>query len=253
MNPTRVEGAAILIVDDNDFNRDGLALYLRGQGYVTLEAADAATAYEVAATHRPAGAVVDIVIPTAPGSRAEIGQSVGVQLVRRLKALMPAMGVVIFSAYEDRGGEIWALIREGTRGVAYVLKGSRPERLLQALSDTCAGHIILDGDAASGKPQLIRELRARLSPSERPWVEQAARLMPSLTAREEEVALQLASSHNTQGLIESLDISQKTVEAHISRVYEKLGLNDVDRVAPTLRKATLLAKAYILYDLSRPV
>ena len=53
----------VLIADDNDFNRDGLALYLRGYGYQTLEAGDAETAYELAAAHRPDSAVV---APSSP-------------------------------------------------------------------------------------------------------------------------------------------------------------------------------------------
>ena len=134
----------------------------------------------------------------------------------RLKALDPALGVVIFSAYEDRGGEIGALIREGVRGIAYVLKGSRPERLRQALDDTRAGHVILDGDAAAGKPQLVQELRDHLSPLERPWVERAVRLMPTLSPREQDVARRLAASHNIQGLVALLGISQKTVEHHVA-------------------------------------
>ncbi|MCW5864208.1 MAG: response regulator transcription factor [Anaerolineae bacterium] len=245
------EPCVVLVVDDNDFNRDGVALYLRSLGMTTLEAGDEATAYAIAVTERPGAAVVDIVIPTTPGERAYIDRSVGVHLVRRLKALDPAMGIVLFSAYEDRGAEIWELIREGARGIAYMLKGSRPERLRQALEDTRAGHVILDGDAAAGKPQLIRELRARLTPAERPWVERAVRLMPTLSAREDDVARRLAASHNNQGLVEEMGISAKTVEHHISAIYDKLGLAEVDTAAPTLRKATLLAKAYVLYDLTR--
>ncbi len=245
------EPYTVLVVDDNDFNRYGVVLYLHSIGLTTLEAGDEATAYAIAAAERPGAAVVDIVIPTTPGERGQIEHSVGVQLARRLKALDPVMGIVLFSAYEDRGTEIWELIREGARGVAYMLKGSRPERLRQALENTRAGHVILDGDAAAGKPQLIRELRARLSPAERPWVERAVRLMPTLSAREDSVARWLAASHNIQGLVEELGISAKTVEHHISAIYEKLGLAEVDAAAPTLRKATLLAKAYVLYDLMR--
>ena len=251
MTPSDDNTHLVLIVDDNDFNRDGLALYLRGYGYRTLEAGDATTAYDLAAAHRPDSAVVDIVIPETPGGPTQIGRSVGVALARCLKALDPAMGVVLFSAYEDRGGEIWELIREGVHGLAYVLKGSRPERLRQALDDVRAGHVILDGDAAVGKPQLVQELRDYLSPMERPWVERAVRLMPTLSPREEDVVRRLAASHNTQGIIEMLGISQKTVEHHVRSLYDKLGLSDVDTVAPTLRKATLLAKACMLYDLTR--
>jgi len=241
----------VLIADDNDFNRDGLALYLRGYGYRTLEASDEETAYELAAAHRPDSAVLDIVMPAAPGGLAQISRSAGVDLARRLKALDPAMGVVLFSAYEDRGGEIWELIREGVHGLAYVLKGSRPERLRQALDDVRAGHVILDGDAAAGKSQLVEELRAHLSPAERPWVERAVRLLPTLSPREEDVVRRLAASHNTQGIVEMLGISHKTVEHHVRSLYDKLGLSDADMAAPTLRKATLLAKAYMIYDLTR--
>jgi len=116
----------VLIVDDNDFNRDGLALYLRNYGYATLEAGDEASAFALAEAHHPDSAVVDIVIPTEPEGVAQIGRSVGVGLARRLKALDPAMGVVIFSAYEDRGGEIWELIREDVRGVAAGRHSRRP-------------------------------------------------------------------------------------------------------------------------------
>ena len=75
--------------------------------------------------------------------------------------------------------------------------------------------------------------------------------MPTLSAREDDVARRLAASHNNQGLVEEMGISAKTVEHHISAIYDKLGLAEVDTAAPTLRKATLLAKAYVLYDLTR--
>ena len=135
--------------------------------------------------------------------------------------------------------------------MAYVLKGSRPERLRQALDDARAGHVVLDGDAATGKSHLVEELRAHLSPADRPWVERAVRLLPTLSPREEDVVRRLAASHNTQGIVETLGISHKTVEHHVRNLYDKLGLSDADTAAPTLRKATLLAKACMIYDLTR--
>jgi len=250
MTDTSGGGACVLVVDDNDFNRVGLGLYLRGHEYTTVEAGDEATAFALAAAHRPAAAVVDIVIPTMPDGKAYTSQSVGLRLVRRLKELDPTMGIVIFSAYEDRGGEIWDLIREGARGVAYMLKGSRPERLLAALGEVRAGQVTLDGDAGANKPQLAAEIRARLTPAERRWVEEAVRLMPLLSPRELDVARRLAGSHNRQGLVDGLGITAKTVDNHINRLYEKLGLGDLETAAPTLRKSALLAKACMLYDLT---
>ena len=79
----------VLIVDDNDFNRDGLVLYLQNSGYATLEAADAAAAYALAETHHPDSAVVDIVIPAVPGGPAQIAYSVGVEPVSYTHLTLP--------------------------------------------------------------------------------------------------------------------------------------------------------------------
>jgi DNA-binding NarL/FixJ family response regulator len=240
----------VLIVDDNEFNRDGVALYLRSLGFRTVEAGDEAEALTLAEATHPWAAVVDIVIPKNEESKALTSESVGLNLVRRLKIMDPMLGIVIFSAYEDRSSQVWELVREGVRGVAYLLKGNRPEKLLQALYDTVAGRVILDVNGAITRNELIRDIRAHLTPAERPWVERAVQFIPLLSPREWDIASRLANSQNNQGISEVLGIKSKTVENHISRVYDKLGLGELENDAPTLRKSLLLAKAFMIYDLS---
>lgn len=249
--PTTDNGR-VLIVDDDTFNRDGINMYLTKRGYTVFEAGDEAAAYALAEKHQPVTAVVDIVIPPHARARANIDKSVGLHLVRRLKELNPQMGIVVFSAHEDRGAEVWELVRDGHRGIAYLFKGIRPERMLQALQDTAAGHVILDGIAAASRPKLAEEIHRRLSPEERPWVDMAVMLLPTLTEREQQVALRLAFSQNITGISIALGITQKTVENHISRVYDKLGLSAVDERAPQLRKSSLLGKACMIFDLGNP-
>lgn len=248
---TDVPVTHVLVVDDDAFNRKGLNLYLSNHGYTVLETGVETEAIALAEQYQPQAAVIDIVIPANPSSRANINKSVGIGLVRKLKQLNPNMGIVVFSAHEDRGAEVWELIRDGQRGIAYLFKGIRPERLLQALRDTTNGQVILDGISPSGRPKLAEEILIRLTPEERPWVEKAVVLLPTLTEREWEVALRLAFSQNTSGIANALDIAYKTVENHVGRVYSKLGLNDVDERAPQLRKSFLLAKACMIYDLAR--
>ncbi len=240
----------VLVVDDDTFNRDGIHLYLTNHGYVVYEAGDEATAFAAAGQYMPTAAVVDIVIPPTAHARANIERSVGIQLVRRLKELNPQMGVVVFSAHEDRGNEIWELVRDGMRGIAYLFKGIRPERLLEALRDTIAGHVILDGISAESRPGLSQEILNRLSPAERPWVFRAVALLSTLSSREREIALRLAFSQTNLGIATALGISTKTVENHVSHVYGKLGFDELDLRAPHLRKSSLLAKAYMIYDLA---
>lgn len=239
----------ILVVDDNAFNREGVVLYLNSLNMRVVEAGDQATAYKRAVSERPVAAVVDIVIPASPNKRAQTSESNGLSLVRSLKTLDPTMGIVIFSAYEDRGSEIWSMVREGMRGVAYLLKGTRPERLANAIELCIGGQVLIEPDVLSNPAQLAQEMGALLTPEERPWVERAVSLIPSLTERERDVANRIAASHNNQGIALALGLSQRTVENYVTIVYGKLQLNEVDRSAPALRKAMLLAKACMLYEL----
>lgn len=244
------ENRTILVVDDNRFNRNGVVLYLESVGYATCQAGDARSAYEMAVFKRPIGAIIDIVIPVDKDSVADLGENMGLTLVAQLKQLNPAMGIVVFSAYDDRSREIWSFVRHGTRGLAYMLKGGQPEQLLDALQEAMAGNVILDPNALTNTRHLEDEIRHQMTAEERPWVEHAADLLPILSSRELEIAKLLANSQNVSGIADSLGIAQSTVETHVTSVYSKLDLAFVDRQAPSLRKSTLLAKAFMLYELS---
>jgi len=241
----------VLIIDDDVFNRSGINTYLTRHGYTVMEAGDEETALLLAGEHKPHAAIVDIVIPSTPYAPTNSNRSVGIQLARHLKRLDPGMGIVIFSAYVDRGAEVREMVREGARGIAYLKKGVRPERILRALKDTISGRLVLDGITAGTKAKFAQEFLDQLTPEERPWIEKAILLVPTLTDREWEIALRRASSQNIAGIAISLGITSKTVENHITHIYEKLGLDHVDRRAPTLQKSSLLAKACMLYDLTK--
>lgn len=248
-----VEGPRkILLVDDNSFNRDGVRLYLESHDFVVLEAGDLAGAYALAEAERPWAAIVDIVIPATAGGKTHINRSVGLDLARRLKNLNPAMGIVVFSAHEDRGGAVWDQVRDGVRGIAYLLKGVRPERLLDAIHGTAEGAVILEGIAPTNRRELGEEILDRLSAEERPWVIRAVILIGNLSPQEYRIGLRITASQTNQGIASALGISGKTVEAHIGKLYRKLGLSEVDELAPALRKAALLAKAFMVDQLQNP-
>ena len=120
--------ASVLIVDDDAFNREGMHLYLTRHGFAVAEAGDEATALALARQQRFDIAVLDIAIPQHPNQRAHSTHSTGIRLARRLKQHDPRIGIVLFSAYEDRGQEVLKLMEEvGTSGLAYVLKGCAPD------------------------------------------------------------------------------------------------------------------------------
>lgn len=243
--------AKILIIDDDIFNRDGLRLYLKHQGFEILEAGDAATAYQVATAQQPDVAIIDIVIPTAPRASLQMSRSTGIRLARQLKKAIPSLGIVFFSAHEDRGSEVWEMVQEGTRGLVYKLKGCRPGALLQAIHEAMAGHVLIDSEVLTNPRSLVDELLERLTADERPWVESAVACLDRLTPREQDIAHRLAASHTTQGIARSLGIAPKTVENHIGHIYSKLELSNLTGKDTSLRKVMILAKACMVNDLLR--
>jgi DNA-binding NarL/FixJ family response regulator len=239
----------ILLVDDDEFNREGVRLYLTKNNFEIVEAGDEATAWQEAVEHQPAAAIVDISIPPDPETPSSPAHNGGVQLAHRLKQSYPAMGVILFSAYEDRGREILSLIQAGKRGIGYKLKGSQPKALLAAIHDVLAGRVVLDPEVQVNRRSAADELRAQLTPDERAWVERVLENLGTLTPREQDVAQRLAASHNTDGIAQALNVTPKTAENYIGHVYDKLGLADMKREAPHLRQVVILAKACLIHDL----
>ncbi len=141
------------------------------------------------------------------------------------------------------------MVREGTRGLAYKLKGSQPAALLAAIHDVMSGRVVIDPEVHANRRALADELLKRLTADERGWVEIAVASFTQLTPREAEIAHRLAASHNTEGIARALSLSTKTTENYITHVYDKLGLNEMSQAAPHLRKVVVLAKACMINDL----
>jgi DNA-binding NarL/FixJ family response regulator len=241
----------ILLVDDDAFNREGIRLYLQREGMDVVEAGDEAAAWEVARTQTLDAAVIDISIPADGGSPSKVSNSYGIRLANRIKQTSPAVGIVLFSAYGDRGSEIMDMIRDGIRGLAYKLKGNQPSALLAAIQEVIAGRVVIDPEVHANKQGLAEELIKRLTPEEGYWVKIAATNFSLLTPREMEIAQRLAASHNTEGISQALSVSSKTTENYITHIYDKLGLNNIAQEAPHLRKVVILAKACMVNDLRK--
>lgn len=239
----------ILLVDDDTFNREGMRLYLAREGLEIVEAGDEAAAWQAAQAQRFDAAIIDISIPADKHTPLRASNSLGIQLAGRIKRAYPATGVVLFSAYGDRGGEIFDMVRAGARGVAYKLKGTQPAALLAAIHDTIAGRVVIDPEVRANPRGLADEMISSLTDDEREWVERAVENFRHLTPRETEIAERLAASHNTEGIAQALVLSNKTTENYITHIYEKLGLADIAREAPHLRKILILAKAFMVHDL----
>jgi DNA-binding NarL/FixJ family response regulator len=199
----------VLIVDDNLLVRSGLASLLTGvQVDVVASVADPGEALQAVALERPDAAIVDIRMP--PNFADE-----GLVLAQQMRRQLPAVAVLVLSQYLE-SSYAFRLLADNPGSVGYLLKDrlSSASTLLDALHRVVAGECVVD-------PEIVRRLFRK--PSNRGP-------LGELTERETEVLSLMAEGHSNQALSHLLNLSSKTVEAHIGHLFGKLGLNEDDDV-----------------------
>lgn len=234
----------VLILDDDTANLDGMRGSLERNGMTVFPASTVAQAWEILASRAIDVAVLDIVIWQERAADAMVGA--GIELAKRLRQERPHIGLVFRSAYTHYVSAIQQFIKDGHGGVAYLFKGGdRPGALADAVRLVARGGVQIDPNIAGAAHSLAETVLKTLSPTEQALVEQVMSHFHELSAREVEVLQNLAWSR--RAISESLVISERTVDRHISSIYDKLGLTQADQ--PDLRQDVVLAKAYLVHQL----
>ena len=129
----------------------------------------------------------------------------GVECVRKLKALLPAVQIVMLTVYEDPD-QIYNALSAGAMG--YLLKQTPPAELLDAIRD-------VHGGGAPMSSQIARKVVKSFQGA-------PADVAEGLSAREREVLDYLAQGYLIKEIGEKLGIGFDTVRTYIRRIYEKL-------------------------------
>ena len=207
----------VLIVDDHPIVHDGVSAVLRAETdiRVTGSAGTTSQALEQIGADPPDVVLLDLRLP---------GED-GLDGVRRIAALDPAVRVIIFTAY-DADEHVFAAIRAGAKG--YVLKGSPAQDLVRAIRQVHAGDSYLS-------PAIGAKLARHVS---------APRSMKGLlTPRELSVLRLVAAGQSNQQIAESLGITERTVKFHVTSIFNKLGAdNRAQAVALAGRRGLLPAE-----------
>jgi DNA-binding NarL/FixJ family response regulator len=194
----------VLVVDDHPVLRGGLAELLGQADGVELAglAADGTAGVELAVDERPDVVLMDLEMPGVDG----------IEATRRIRSSLPETQVVVLTSFSDRD-RILAALDAGAAG--YLLKDAEPEELLRGVHAAAAGDAPLAPRAASALLEERRETR----PS------------AELTPREREVLLMVAEGLPNKLIARRLEISEGTVKAHLTRVFERIGVTDRTQAA----------------------
>jgi DNA-binding NarL/FixJ family response regulator len=194
----------VLIVDDHAIVRTGLYQLLTTTD--DLEPVGGATngeqAVAMAAELHPDVVVMDLSMPDTDGIAA----------TRRIVEENPQTHVLVLTLFSDRN-RILAAVDAGAEG--YLLKESATEEILTGIRQLVVGGSPLD-------PKAARELvTSRREPPEE----------IKLTTREQQVLRMLGAGLSNQAIARKLGITVRTVKAHLTSIFQSLGVTDRTQAA----------------------
>lgn len=185
----------ILIADDHPVMRDGLraAIESAPDMQVAGEAGDGVESIECFREQRPDVAVLDLQMPRMDG----------LQAIAAIRGEFPDARIVILTTYPGDARVKQAL----TLGaMAYLLKSSTRDDILQAIRGAALGRRVVVGEIA-------REVASHVDAD-------------MLTAKELAVLRLVATGHGNRRIAELLCVSEDTVKARLKNITAKLGAAD---------------------------
>ena len=209
-----LERIRVLVVDDDALVRAGLSMLLAGAEDIEIvaEATDGSEVAQAVAEHRPSVVLMDIRMPRMDGLAA----------TELLRAQEDAAEVIVLTTFEADDYVLRAL-RAGASG--FLLKDTPPADIVRAVRAVAAGEPMLS-------PTVTRQLIGHLTDTEGGERQRHARQqLDRLTAREREVAVAIGLGKSNAEISRDLYMSVATVKAYVSRVLEKLELNNRVQIA----------------------
>jgi DNA-binding NarL/FixJ family response regulator len=189
----------VVVADDHTIVRNGLVQLLGSDpGLEVVGAAgDGESAVALCLEQRPDVALMDLSMPGMGG----------VEATRLIMEQASGVQVVVLTSFADRERVLDAL---NAGAIGYLLKDAEPEELIRAIHAAARGESPLDPRAA----------RTVLSAQQTPGPAQL------LTERERQVLALVAEGLPNKQIGRRLEISEKTVKAHLTSAFRAIGVDD---------------------------
>ena len=194
------ETLSVLVVDDHPVVRMGVSMMLAAEsGFrVVGEASSCAEGWRMLLELRPDVVVVDLMLQDGTAC----------DLMQKLQAKGLAAQIVVYSAHTGEAKVLEAL-RAGASG--YIVKGSKQQRLIDAIHTVAGGGSYLDPAIASQVMGRLGRSQERRSPHSR-----------ELTERESTVLEALVQGKRNKDIAGELFITERTVKYHVNALFTKL-------------------------------
>jgi len=194
----------ILLAEDHVVVRQGTRQLLEKEpGFdIVGEAGDGEEAVRLASELKPDVVVMDVAMPKLSG----------IEATKQIKAILPATIVLVLTGY-DYDEYIFSMLEAGAAG--YLLKNVTGDELISAVRAVYAGEPMIH-------PTVLRKLMTRLKTPAAAKAPVEPQL--PLSEREMEVLKVAAKGMSNKSIAQKLFISERTVQAHMRSIFNKLGV-----------------------------
>jgi DNA-binding NarL/FixJ family response regulator len=194
-------------VDDHDLFRTGLRSLLEEEGFQVADASSGSAGARRARNFAPDVVVMDMNMP----------EMTGVEATPLVHDAAPDASVLMLTIATD-DERVLAAVRAGASG--YLLKDAPLEEIAAGIRAAAAGGSIIAPSVAGA---LVQSVRSAVAP---PAEQVDAPVAHELSAREREVLALLADGHDNAEIARRLYLSPSTVKNHVSKLFDKLGVEN---------------------------
>lgn len=198
----------VVIGDDEVLVREGLGHVLQNGGFdVVASAKDATELLSRTAALRPDLIVTDIRMP--PGNTDD-----GLVAAIRIRQELPGTAIVVLSQYVQRRYAM-ELLEGNPSGVGYLLK-----QRVADITTFCADVRRVGAGGTALDPLVVERMLARAGRGDD--------ALTTLTGRQREILGLMAEGCSNAAIARRISITEKAVVAHVSKIYDGLGLRPDD-------------------------
>lgn len=203
----------VSIVEDDRRIRESLTVLINGTENINCISAYSSgeEALEDIADKKPDVVLMDI----------NLSGISGIECVRKLKALMPNLQILMLTMYED-DEKIFQSLVAGASG--YLVKRTSPSDLLSAITEVHSGASPMSGKIARTVVEYFQKQATTVQHE-------------PLSRREQDILRLLAKGYRYKEIADALAISFETVRSHLKNIYDKLHVHSrTEAVVKYLRK-----------------
>lgn len=216
----------IVIVDDQEIVREGLKMILSLHEEIEIigEVSNGKELLNLMEIKRPEVVLMDIRMPNMNG----------IEATKIMKEKYPQIKIIILTTFNE-DEYIFEGLKNGADG--YVLKDSNSKEIMAAIKSAVEGEMFLNPKVTV---KVINALNSIKVDKETEKVNnEKEKLLSTLTPRELEVAKHILNAMTNKDIAEDMFVTEGTVKNYVSRILQKLELNNRSELIIMLSNSSL--------------